>query len=122
MKLDHLILDYVFSIKLSKDCAQTKISGFKCDKGNNEIGFNRWSIIISGFFKSGLCSSNVAFILKFLPPPIFLFFFATGMMKLAFQYLELCRSVHKLFFQLLQITDKFDEMVKSIMNAPDVQV
>ncbi|KAK6100762.1 Cell morphogenesis N-terminal family protein [Brugia pahangi] len=37
------------------------------------------------------------------------------------QYLELCRSVHKLFFQLLQITDKFDEMVKSIVNASDVQ-
>ncbi|VDK63731.1 unnamed protein product [Onchocerca ochengi] len=37
------------------------------------------------------------------------------------QYLELCRSVHKLFFQLLQITDKFDEMVKGIVNASDIQ-
>uniref|UniRef100_A0A915PYT7 Protein furry C-terminal domain-containing protein n=1 Tax=Setaria digitata TaxID=48799 RepID=A0A915PYT7_9BILA len=37
------------------------------------------------------------------------------------QYLELCRSVHKLFFQLLQITDKFDEMIRGIVNASDVQ-
>ncbi|VDK29636.1 unnamed protein product [Gongylonema pulchrum] len=37
------------------------------------------------------------------------------------QYLELCRSVHKLFFQLLLITDKFDEMIKGITNVPDAQ-
>ncbi|VDN03343.1 unnamed protein product [Thelazia callipaeda] len=37
------------------------------------------------------------------------------------QYLELCRSVHKLFFQLLLITDKFDSMIKGIANASDVK-
>ncbi|VDK46982.1 unnamed protein product [Anisakis simplex] len=37
------------------------------------------------------------------------------------QYLELCKSVHKLFFQLLLMSDKLNEMIKGIENTNESQ-
>uniref|UniRef100_A0A915AQL7 Cell morphogenesis protein N-terminal domain-containing protein n=1 Tax=Parascaris univalens TaxID=6257 RepID=A0A915AQL7_PARUN len=38
-----------------------------------------------------------------------------------FQYLELCKSVHKLFFQLLLMSDKLDDMIKGVGNTTEAQ-
>ncbi|VDN52290.1 unnamed protein product [Dracunculus medinensis] len=37
------------------------------------------------------------------------------------QNLELCKSLYKLFFQLLLMSDKFDEMIKFIQNLTNSQ-
>uniref|UniRef100_A0A0N5A9H4 Protein furry n=1 Tax=Syphacia muris TaxID=451379 RepID=A0A0N5A9H4_9BILA len=37
------------------------------------------------------------------------------------QFLELCKSIHKLFFQLLLISDKMNDMIKGVINTPSCQ-
>ncbi|KHN72892.1 Protein furry -like protein-like [Toxocara canis] len=37
------------------------------------------------------------------------------------QYLELCKSVHKLFFQMLLMSDKLDDMIKGVGNTAEAQ-